>query len=117
MEERALRFISERVEPLFDGERGFEKRPVCPSGFVWRERTYRIDECLLEWRDYGRRGKMAHNMRPPAHRHSREARVVGSRSSLLQSQYDRRARVRPLLRPRAEGHVGPEGELASQQRL
>ena len=61
--DKALRFISERVEPFFEEERGFEKRPLCPSGFEWRGRTYRIEECSREWRDYARRGKMAHNMR------------------------------------------------------
>jgi len=75
VEERALRFIGEKIEPLFDEERGFEKRPGCPSGFVWQERTYRINECLLEWRDYARRGKMARNMRPA---HSAAAEKRGS---------------------------------------
>ncbi len=63
VEDKALSFISERVEPFFEEERGFEKRPLCPSGFEWRGRTYRIKECSREWRDYARRGKMAHNMR------------------------------------------------------
>ena len=65
MVERSLRFISERVEPLLAEDGAFEKRPRCPRGFAWREHTYRVDECLSEWRDYQRRGKMAHNMRPP----------------------------------------------------
>ena len=63
MGERALRFIGEEIEPRFSGRRGLEKRPECPGGFVWRGRAHRIDECLSEWRDYARRGKMAHNMR------------------------------------------------------
>jgi hypothetical protein len=64
MSGRAVSFIGERVDPVFEGRAGFEKRPVCPDGFVWRERRYRIAECMSEWRDYARRGKMAHNMRP-----------------------------------------------------
>ncbi|MFH1689778.1 MAG: DUF6504 family protein [Candidatus Eisenbacteria bacterium] len=64
MKDKPLRFISERVEPLFADEKGFEKRPLCLRGFVWHGQTYQIDECLSEWRDYARRGKMAHNMRP-----------------------------------------------------
>lgn len=65
MEARAIRFISERVEPLLADGGAFEKRPTCPLGFVWQGQTYHVDECLSEWRDYVRRGKMAHNMRPP----------------------------------------------------
>lgn len=64
MEARAIRFIGERVEALFSTGAGFEKRPGCPAGFVWRGRRHLIDECLSEWKDYGRRGKMARNMRP-----------------------------------------------------
>jgi hypothetical protein len=64
MEEKAIRFIGERVEPLVAPGARFEKRPACPAGFVWRGRTLGIDECLSEWKDYGRRGKMAKNMRP-----------------------------------------------------
>ena len=63
VEDRALSFISERIEPFFDEETGFEKRPLCPSGFEWRGDRYRIEECSREWKDYARRGKMAHNMR------------------------------------------------------
>lgn len=59
-----MRFIGERVGASFGERRGFEKRPECPSAFVWRGESYRIDECLSEWRDYARRGKAAHNMRP-----------------------------------------------------
>jgi len=76
MEEKALRFIGEEIEPRFSGDRGFDKRPVCPSGFAWRGRDYGVDECLSEWRDYARRGKMAHNMRPP---HLETAAKRGSR--------------------------------------
>ena len=76
MEGKALSFISERVEPLFEEGSGFEKRPLCPSGFEWRGHTYRIEECSREWRDYARRGKMAHNMRTS---HLESAQKRGSR--------------------------------------
>jgi hypothetical protein len=64
VDERAIRFIGERVEPLLAQGAHFEKRPACPAGFVWRGRRHSIAECLSEWKDYGRRGKMAKNMRP-----------------------------------------------------
>ena len=40
-----------------------EKKPGCPNRFVWRGDTYQILEILSEWHDYGRRGRMEHNMR------------------------------------------------------
>lgn len=59
-----MRFIGERVDAVFEGRSGFAKRPECPDGFRWDSEGYRIEECLREWKDYARRGKMAHNMRP-----------------------------------------------------
>ena len=50
------RFIGEPIEPLFSGDRGFEKRPRCPSGFIWRGETHAVVECVREWRDFVRRG-------------------------------------------------------------
>jgi hypothetical protein len=64
MEFRPLRFIGERIQVQFDRPPALEKRPGCPDQFVWRGATYRVVEVLSEWHDYGRRGRMAHNMRP-----------------------------------------------------
>jgi hypothetical protein len=41
-----------------------EKKPGCPDRFVWRGEAYCVIEVLSEWHDYGRRGRMARNMRP-----------------------------------------------------
>jgi hypothetical protein len=59
-----LQFIGEAIETEFDDAPKLEKNPTCPNRFIWRERTYAIVELLSEWRDYGRRGRMASNMRP-----------------------------------------------------
>jgi len=64
MDTKPIRFISERVEPRFDGAPGLEKRPGCPGGFDWKGERFRIDDVLSEWHDYARRGRAAHNMRP-----------------------------------------------------
>ena len=64
MEFKPLRFIAEPIQAQFDQPPTLEKKPGCPDGFVWREETYRIVELLSEWHDYGRRGRMAVNMRP-----------------------------------------------------
>jgi hypothetical protein len=61
---KPTKFISESVEALFDKPPLLEKKPPCPDGFIWRGTTYRIVELLSEWKDYGRRGRMAHTMRP-----------------------------------------------------
>ncbi len=64
MEIKALHFIGEAIQAEFDRPPLLQKKPGCPNRFVWREETYRIVELLSEWHDYGRRGRMATNMRP-----------------------------------------------------
>ena len=64
MEMQSLRFIGEAIEVEFDQAPAFEKAPDCPARFVWRGETHRITELLSEWHDFGRRGRMAENMRP-----------------------------------------------------
>ena len=64
MEFKPLRFIGEPIHVHFDQPPMLEKKPGCPDAFVWREEAYRIVELLSEWHDYGRRGRMAINMRP-----------------------------------------------------
>jgi hypothetical protein len=59
-----LQFINEQIEVSFDKPPMLEKKPGCPSGFMWRGKTYRVVEMLGEWHDYHRRGRMARNMRP-----------------------------------------------------
>lgn len=57
-------FIYEPVAVRHATPPDLEKKPGCPDSFVWRENTYRIKDLLSEWQDFGRRGRMAHNMRP-----------------------------------------------------
>ena len=64
MELRPLRFIDEPVEVHFVVPPAFEKRPDGPAAFTWLGEVYVVVEVLSEWRDYGRRGRMAANMRP-----------------------------------------------------
>lgn len=64
MNTKPLRFIGEPIEAQFDQPPTLEKKPGCPDQFVWQGVTYRIIEKLSEWHDYGRRGRMAVNMRP-----------------------------------------------------
>ena len=61
---KPLRFIGEPIEAQFDQPPTLEKKPGCPDQFVWQGETYRVTEKLSEWHDYGRRGRMAVNMRP-----------------------------------------------------
>ena len=61
---KPLRFIGEPIQAQFDRPPSLEKKPGCPDRFVWREETYQVVEILSEWHDYGRRGRMAVNMRP-----------------------------------------------------
>lgn len=61
---KPIHFISETVEAIFEKPPLLEKRPGCPDGFLWRGETFEITELISEWRDFTRRGRMAHNMRP-----------------------------------------------------
>jgi len=61
---KPTRFISEAIEAHYDKPPLFEKSPDCPDGFVWAGETFRIIALLREWRDYTRKGRMAHNMGP-----------------------------------------------------
>lgn len=61
---RSAQFIGEPIEVGFAQPPLLEKKPGCPSHFVWRGETYRVVEKLSEWHDYGRRGRMVSNMRP-----------------------------------------------------
>ena len=64
MDIRSLRFIGEPIQAQFGKQPTLEKKPGCPDRFVWQDETYRVIEKLSEWHDYGRLGRMAHNMRP-----------------------------------------------------
>lgn len=64
MEVKPLRFIDERIEVQFNQPPVLEKSPPCPDVFTWRGQAYAVAELLNEWRDYGRRGRMAGNMQP-----------------------------------------------------
>lgn len=59
-----IRFIGEQITVQFDRDPLFSKKPHCPIGFIWDEVSFEITELLSEWRDYGRRDRMARNMRP-----------------------------------------------------
>lgn len=59
-----VRFIGVDIEVEFDREPLFRRSPHCPARLVWAEETLPVVDLLKEWRDYGRRGRMASNMRP-----------------------------------------------------
>lgn len=61
---KPIRFISESVEVIFEKPPRFEKVPDCPDGFIWEDISYLIVELVREWRDFTRKGRMAHSMRP-----------------------------------------------------
>jgi hypothetical protein len=61
---KPTKFISENVDVIFDKPPHLEKVPGCPDGFIWREKTYQVIELLREYRDFTRKGRMAHSMRP-----------------------------------------------------
>lgn len=58
------RFIAEPITVSFNTPLAMSKKPTCPDRFTWGRDTFEIAEMLAEWRDYGRRGRMARNMQP-----------------------------------------------------
>jgi hypothetical protein len=75
MDFRPLHFISAEIDVQFDEAPLLEKKPGCPDRFIWNEKTYQIVDVLNVWHDYGRRGRMARNMRPT---HAATAKQRGS---------------------------------------
>jgi len=75
METQPARFIDEEIEVAFITPPALEKKPTCPSAFVWRDQHYPITEMLAEWIDNRRRGRMARNMAPA---HAATASLRGS---------------------------------------
>lgn len=61
-EYHSIQFINELISVSFEKELVIQKKPICPTEFSWREKTYTIVELLGEWKDYHRRGDMLHNM-------------------------------------------------------
>lgn len=59
-----IRFISEPIVVQFDKLPELKKKPGVPDRFEWQGETFCVVELLSEWRDYGRKGRMAVNMRP-----------------------------------------------------
>jgi hypothetical protein len=70
---KPIRFISEPIAVEFDQEPALIKKPGMPARFRWRGQTFHVAHKLKEWHDYGRRGRMAHNMQP-AHLEAAERR-------------------------------------------
>jgi hypothetical protein len=59
----ALRFIGDAIEVEFEQAPILTKKPGAPDGFQWQGKDFKVTKILGEWFDYGRRGRMAMNMR------------------------------------------------------
>lgn len=70
-----IHFISEPIAVNFSAPPLHSKNPPCPDGFSWRNKDYKITECLSEWKDFSRSGRSAHNMQE---KHAQTASQHGS---------------------------------------
>ncbi|NSW51881.1 MAG: hypothetical protein HPY85_05210 [Anaerolineae bacterium] len=59
-----IQFINESVEVVFVVPPVYGKTPTPPQSFIWQAKQWEIKQVMLEWKDYDRRGKSSHNMRP-----------------------------------------------------
>jgi hypothetical protein len=75
MEYRPVLFVAEEIQVQLGDGPALEKKPECPSGFMWRGEAFQVLEVLKEWHDYARRGRMSRNMAP---RHLATAALRGS---------------------------------------
>jgi hypothetical protein len=60
---KPLHFIGQEIQVEFNKKPTLEKKPTAPDRFEWQDETYLVESTLSEWKDFGRRGRMAHNMR------------------------------------------------------
>lgn len=96
---KPIHFINEEIQVQFKQQPVYKRTPTPPDGFVWDGEEFLIKEILLEWKDFGRRGKNAHNMRPTnllkaANRGSRGVgrfyfRVLTQNERIFQLYFDR----------------------------
>ncbi len=68
-------FIDEPISVVYLQEILLEKKPRCPDKFMWHGQLFEIENTIMEWVDYTRRGRMARNM---SEAHSTTAAVKGS---------------------------------------
>ena len=61
---KPIHFINEEIQVDYDQKPVYKRTPTAPQRFDWRDEHFEIKEILLEWKDYDRRGRNAHNMRP-----------------------------------------------------
>ena len=61
---KPVHFINEVIAVQHSIKPVYKRTPTPPDGFVWRGEAFHISEIMLEWKDFDRRGKNAHNMRP-----------------------------------------------------
>lgn len=64
MKFKPLHFIGQQVQVQFDKDPTLSKKPGPPDRFIWDGQTFQVEALLSQWQDFGRRGRMARNMRP-----------------------------------------------------
>ena len=74
---KPIKFISEPVDAIFDKQPLYEKKPPCPDGFRWRGEAFCVLHLIREWKDFSRRGRMAHNMRMSSQRKAARRGSIG----------------------------------------
>ena len=59
-----IQFIDQEIEVSFIRPPLLKKKPDAPDAFHWKGEHFQVDEVLSTWFDFGRRGRMAKNMKP-----------------------------------------------------
>lgn len=61
---KPISFINQEIQVEFDQHPLYSRTPIPPNRFFWKGEVWEIQEVIGEWKDFDRRGKTAHNMRP-----------------------------------------------------
>mgnify|MGYP001546867980 CR=1 FL=1 len=88
---RPIHFINEVISVHHEIEPVYKRTPTPPNSFEWHDETFQITEIMLEWKDFDRRGKNAHNMRPSSKLKAakRGSRAVGRFYFRVMTDHDR----------------------------
>ena len=102
-DKRAM-FIGQEIRVGYQKDQSAQKSPACPDYFFWEEMTFAIAQIEREWKEFTRKGRATHNMRPAHHERAQKSgswgvgrfyfRVLTECGRVFEIYYDRAPRNR-----------------------
>ncbi len=97
---KPIQLIDEPIIVEFKKPSIIEKTPPCPDAFVWDGNHFDVVECMNQWHDFSRRGRMARNMKDEHLEAAAIKRLLG-RWPFLFSSESKKGRIYDLYYDRA----------------